>query len=154
MKNLALTKDATDLVYKKLVEHLEFKSKSDVESVCAELVESLKAQGWTSEGRDLIRATSSILKRKRGDATLTIFVKPDKEGSQVRIFTEGLFWASLAESMGESRLGKFTQSVKEGDLDALFGAKAIGLSHGQFGFVVEALHSTRGDGTLGAEPVE
>jgi len=30
--------------------------------------------------------------RKRGEAGLTIFVKPDGAGSQVQIFTEGLAW--------------------------------------------------------------
>ena len=35
---------------------------------------------------------SSILKRKRGVATLTIFVKPESGGSHVQIFTEGLSW--------------------------------------------------------------
>ncbi len=51
--------------------------------------------------------------------------------------------ASLAESVGEFRLGKFAKGVKQDDFDALFGAKAIGLSHGQFGFVVKALHNAR-----------
>jgi hypothetical protein len=92
VKDLALTKDAADVDYKALVEHLLFKSKGNVKSVCAELTANLKAQGWTKEGSDLITAASSILKRKRGDAELTIFVKPENGGSQVQIFTEGLSW--------------------------------------------------------------
>ena len=92
VKDLALTKDATDVEYKELVEHVLFKSKSNVKSVCAELAANLKAQGWTKDGSDLITPASSILKRKRGDASLTIFVKPDNGGSQVQIFTEGLSW--------------------------------------------------------------
>jgi len=92
VKDLALTKDASDVEYKALVEHLLFKSKMNVKSVCTELAANLKAQGWTKEGSDLITAASSILKRKRGDAELTIFVKPENEGSQVQIFTEGLSW--------------------------------------------------------------
>jgi hypothetical protein len=63
-----------------------------VKSVCAELAANLMAQGWTKEGSDLVTAASSILKRKRGDAALTIFVKPENGGSQVQIFTEGLSW--------------------------------------------------------------
>ena len=54
VKDLALTKDATDVEYKALVEHVLFKSKSNVKSVCAELTANLKAQGWTKEGSDLI----------------------------------------------------------------------------------------------------
>ncbi len=91
-KDLALTKDASDIDYKALVEQLGFKSKANVKSVCAELSANLKVQGWTKNGSDLVTAASSILKRKRGDAELTIFVKPADEGSQVQIFTDGLSW--------------------------------------------------------------
>jgi hypothetical protein len=41
---------------------------------------------------DMVQPQSSILKRKRGEATLTIFVKPENGGSEVKIFTEGLSW--------------------------------------------------------------
>jgi len=92
VKDLALTKDASDVEYKEVVEHLLFKSKANVKSVCAELSANLKAQGWTKEGSDLVTAASLILKRKRGDAARTIFVKPENGGSQVQIFTEGLSW--------------------------------------------------------------
>jgi hypothetical protein len=92
VKDLALTKDATDSEYSAMVEHLSFKSKSDVKTACKELAANLKAQGWTNDGGDLITPASSILKRKRGDATLTIFVKPENGGSQVKMFTEGLSW--------------------------------------------------------------
>jgi hypothetical protein len=92
VKDLALTKDASDVEYKELVEHVVFKSKANVKSVCTELAVSLKAQGWTKDGSDLVTPASSILKRKRGDAELTIFVKPENGGSEVKIFTEGLSW--------------------------------------------------------------
>jgi hypothetical protein len=92
-KDLALTKDASDIDYKALVEQLGFKSKANVKSVCAELSANLKAQGWTKNGIDLITPASAILKRKRGDAELTIFVKPESGGSEVKMMTEGLAWA-------------------------------------------------------------
>jgi hypothetical protein len=92
VKDLAMTKDASDVEYKAAVEHVIFKSKSNTKAVCAELTVNLKAQGWTKEGSDLITPASSILKRKRGDASLTIFVKPENGGSEVKIFTEGLSW--------------------------------------------------------------
>ena len=91
-KDVALTKDASDVEYKALVEQLTFRSKSDVKKVCAELAASLKAQGWTIDGRDMVNPQSSILKRKRGDAALTIFVKPADGGSEVKMMTEGLSW--------------------------------------------------------------
>ena len=92
VKQLALTKDATDVEHKALVEHVLFKSKSNVKAVCAELAANLKAQGWSVDGKDMIQAQSSILRRKRGDATLTIFVKPENGGSEVKMFTQGLSW--------------------------------------------------------------
>lgn len=91
-KDLALTKDATGIESAALVEHVLFKSKSGVKSVCGELAANLKAQGWVNDGSDMVNPQSSILKRKRGDAALTIFVKPADGGSEVKIFTEGLSW--------------------------------------------------------------
>lgn len=91
-KDLALTKDATDVEYKALVEQLVFKSRSNVKSTCAELAANLKAQGWTNDGPDMVNPQSSILKRKRGEANLTIFVKPSNGGSEVKMMTEGLSW--------------------------------------------------------------
>jgi len=91
-KDLALTKDASDVEYKALVEQLGFKSKANVKSACTELSANLKAQGWTKDGSDLITPASAILKRKRGDAELTIFVKPESGGSEVKMMTEGLAW--------------------------------------------------------------
>ncbi|MEO8044738.1 MAG: hypothetical protein ABI674_07515 [Spartobacteria bacterium] len=91
-KDLALTKDAAGVEYKALVEQLAFKSKSNVKSVCAELAAALKAQGWENDGMDMVNPASSILKRKRGEAALTIFVKPDASGSEVKMMTEGLSW--------------------------------------------------------------
>jgi len=91
-KDLALTKDATDVEYKSLVEQMSFKSKLPVKSACADLSANLKAQGWAKDGNDLITPNSSILNRKRGSAKLTIFVKPEAGGSEVKMMTEGLSW--------------------------------------------------------------
>jgi len=91
-KDLALTKDATDVEYKALVEQMSFKSKLPVKNACADLSANLKAQGWSKEESDLITPASSILKRGRGEAKLTIFVKPDAGGSRISMMTEGLAW--------------------------------------------------------------
>jgi hypothetical protein len=91
-KDVALTKDAADVDYKGLVGQIDFKSKLPVKSACADLTANLKAQGWSNDGGDLINPNSSILNRKRGEAKLTIFVKPDAGGSQVKMMTEGLLW--------------------------------------------------------------
>jgi hypothetical protein len=85
VKDLALTKDASAVEYKAVVEQLGFKSKANIKSTCAELSANLKAQGWTKDGSDLITPASAILKRKHGDASLTIFVHPEGGGSDVKI---------------------------------------------------------------------
>ena len=92
VKDLALTSDATNVEYQAMMEHVVFQSVADVKSVCAELATKLKAQGWKSDGADMIQPSSSILHRSRGEASLTIFVKPGPGGSNVQIFTEGLAW--------------------------------------------------------------
>src|SRR6266436_6902715 len=92
VKDLALTKDASDIEYQELVEYVFFKSKANVKSVSAELAANLKVQGWTKDGSDLVTPASAILKRKRGDAELTIFVNPENGGSKVKMLTNGLDW--------------------------------------------------------------
>jgi len=91
-KDLAIPKGATNVEFKTLVEHIAFQSPGDVKAVVAEFSKSLAAQGWTSDGSDLVTAKSSILSRKRGEAKLTIFVKPADSGSTVTMFTDGLIW--------------------------------------------------------------
>lgn len=44
--------------------------------------------------------------------------------------------------MGRFWLRKLSKLVKQGDLDVFKRLEAIGFSHGQFRFVVEALHNT------------
>ena len=91
-KELALTKDATGVNYSALVGGIDFKSKLPVKAACADLAKNLKTQGWNKPDDDLITPASSILKRKKGSAELTIFVKPDGSGSQIKMMTEGLTW--------------------------------------------------------------
>jgi hypothetical protein len=91
-QELALTKDASDVEYKALVQQIAFQSKAEVKKTSAELSANLAVQGWTKAGQDLIIPQSAILKRKRGGAELTIFVKPANGGSEVKIMSEGLSW--------------------------------------------------------------
>jgi hypothetical protein len=92
IKDLPLTKDATDLDYQTPVKQVFFKTKLDVNSAFAELTTNLQTQGWAIDGKDLISAQSVILRRKRGKAAIKIFIRREKEGSKVQIFTEGLSW--------------------------------------------------------------
>jgi hypothetical protein len=91
-KELALTKDASDINYSGLVGQIDFKSKLPVKAACLDLAANLKKQGWNKDKDDLITPASSILNRKKGLAELTIFVKPDGSGSQIKMMTEGLAW--------------------------------------------------------------
>src|SRR5215469_156605 len=88
VKDLALPKDLTDGVYKKIVEQITFKSATRHQALAAEISKKLAAQGWKSDGDDLVAAKSAILNRTRGAAKLTIFVKPAEKGSTVTIMTE------------------------------------------------------------------
>ncbi|HME87724.1 MAG TPA: hypothetical protein VKE30_00765 [Chthoniobacterales bacterium] len=91
-KDLALTKDASEINYSGLVGQIDFKSRLAVKAACADLSANLKKQGWAKDGDDLITPASSILSRKKGSAKLTIFVKPAGSGSQIKAMTEGLTW--------------------------------------------------------------
>ena len=94
----ALPKDATDIMYKKLVGQMTFRSPSEVRPLAGEFVKKLENQGWKSKNDiDLITAKSAILNRTRGSGKLTIFIKPAAQGSQVTIMTEGLDWNEKAE---------------------------------------------------------
>ena len=68
--DLPLPKDATQVEYKKIVQQLSFTSDKDYKTLAAELAPQLAAQGWKTDGRDLV-GVSAILKRTRGDASLT-----------------------------------------------------------------------------------
>jgi len=91
VKELAILRGVENVEYKALVEQIGFKSERDYKSLAAELAKKLDAQGWKKEDSDLI-GVSAILKRKLGNARLTIFVKPAAGGSHVTIMSEGLKW--------------------------------------------------------------
>jgi hypothetical protein len=94
VKDLALPEGAKDIVYKKLVQHMSFRSDAAVQLLAQEISNRLAAQGWVSDkGHDLVTAKSAILDRNRAGAKLTIFVKKDGQGSKVSLMTEGLDWS-------------------------------------------------------------
>ncbi|MEK6261800.1 MAG: hypothetical protein AABP62_24645 [Planctomycetota bacterium] len=90
--DLPIPKDATDIERKKLVEHIHFKSPSDVKTVTDFLIKQFDEQKWSKTGADLAAPKSSILNRTKGASSLTIFVKPGDKGSTVTIMTRGLSW--------------------------------------------------------------
>jgi hypothetical protein len=92
VKDLVLPKGATDVNYKAIVEMMDFNCPGDVKTVAAEFTKSLAAQGWKSEAGELVTANSAILRRSKGEASLTIFIKPAAGGTTVNLHTEGLDW--------------------------------------------------------------
>ena len=91
-RELALPKGATDVNYKAIVEMMDFKCPGDVKSVAAEFGKSLAAQGWQAEAGELVTPATAILRRKKGEASLTIFIRPAAGGTTVSLQTEGLNW--------------------------------------------------------------
>ncbi len=91
-RDLPLPRDATDVEYKQIVEQMLFKSASTVRALAADWTKKLAEQGWTKEGADLITPSSAILNRARGEATLTVMMKPVGVGCQVTVFSTGLNW--------------------------------------------------------------
>jgi Bacterial Ig domain/Bacterial cadherin-like domain len=98
-----------------------------------------------------VRAADGVLRNDydiNGDPLTVSLVNGTTHGT-VHLNYDGSFRydpdnnASSAEFVGEFWGGKFAEGVKEGELNAWFGAKAVGLSHGQFHFVVETLHDAR-----------
>ena len=96
-RKLPLPKDATDVEYKQLVEHIQFSSGRPVEAVANEFSSKLKQQGWKESPGSLMGKKNAILKREQGDAKLTIMVQPAATGSVVKVFTEGLDWSGVEE---------------------------------------------------------
>jgi hypothetical protein len=94
-RSLPLPKGATDVVYEKLTGQIRCKCTSDVVTTANDLVQQFKAQGWTA-GKDLIRQKSAIMKRTKGDATLSIFVRPTDGATSVQIISKGLAWGETA----------------------------------------------------------
>jgi hypothetical protein len=94
-RSLPLPKGATDVVYEKLTGQIRCKCTSDVVTTAKFLAQQFKAEGWTA-GNDLIRQKSAIMKRTKGDATLSIFVRPADGATSVKIISKGLSWAETA----------------------------------------------------------
>jgi hypothetical protein len=97
-RKLPLPSDATDVQFKKLVEHIQFSSARPVEAVAKEFSTNLKQQGWKDGAGSLLGKQNAILKREQGEAKLTIMVQPAGSGSVVKIFTEGLDWSGADEA--------------------------------------------------------
>jgi hypothetical protein len=90
-RSLPLPQGATNVEYEKLTGQIRCKCSSDVVTTANYLAQQFNAQGWTA-GRDLIRAKSAIMKRTKGDATLSIFVRPGEGTTSVQIISKGLSW--------------------------------------------------------------
>ena len=116
-RKLPLASDATDVQFKKIVEHIQFSSPRPVEAVAKELSAKLKQQGWKDGAGSLMGKQNAILKREQGDAKLTIMVQPAPAGSVVKVFTEGLDWSGGDEAK-PSAIKKPTDDEAGDDIEA------------------------------------
>src|SRR5205085_663668 len=98
-RSLPLPQGATDVEYEKLTGQIRCKCSSDVVTTANFLAQQFKTQGWAA-GKDLIRAKSAIMKRTKGDATLSIFVRPAEGATSVQIISKGLSWGETEQDKG------------------------------------------------------
>ncbi len=94
--SIPLPKDAANVEYKTLVEQFTFTSPTDHMTLAKSFGNQLAAVGWKKDEGELVSKASAILKRKQGEAELTIFIKPTDKGSTVLIMSEGLNWEKPA----------------------------------------------------------
>lgn len=94
VSELPLPAGAVDVEYKKVVEHIGFRSDASVSVVANDFSAKLKKQGWKETPGGLMAKTNAILKRKLNGAELTIMVQPAGKGCTVKIFTQGLDWSN------------------------------------------------------------
>ncbi len=99
-RSLPLPQGATNVEYQKLTGQIRCQSPADVVTTANYLAQQLGAQGWTA-GRDLIRPKSAIMKRTKGDATLSIFVRPGDGTTNVQIISKGLSWSETAPTVSK-----------------------------------------------------
>ncbi len=98
--SLPIPQGATNVEFQKQTGQIRFQCPSDVVSTANFFVQQLAAQGWTA-GKDLIRAKSSIMKRTKGDASLSIFVRPADGATSVQIIAKGLSWDEAKPAVGK-----------------------------------------------------
>lgn len=96
--DLPLPAGALDVEYKQIVGHITFRSDEPVSTVAQDFSAKLKQQGWKDGPGNLMGKTNAILKRKLGEADLTIMVQPAGRGCTVKVFTEGLDWSKTPAS--------------------------------------------------------
>ncbi len=96
-RKIELPAEAKNVIYKQLVEHINFESDLNVAQMVAAFSAKLQAQGWKEAPGGLIGKKNAMMKRTHGDAKLSITIQPTETGSKAIIFTEGLDWKTGAE---------------------------------------------------------
>jgi hypothetical protein len=86
-----LARGAVD--FKKGTDRISYESTADVDTVAEAISDALAKQGWQTTGRDLGKLTR-IMKRSRGEATLSYTIHGQGQGSRISIGTRGLDWSA------------------------------------------------------------
>lgn len=98
VSKLPLPTGAQDVEYKQAVQHITFRSASSVSAVSKDFAAKLKSAGWQDAPGSLMGSANAIIRRKLNGAELTIMIQPSGKGSNTKIFTQGLDWASAPAS--------------------------------------------------------
>jgi hypothetical protein len=115
---LPLPVGAADVEYKKVVEHIVFRSDTSLSAVVGDFSAKLKKQGWKDSPGGLMSKASAILTRKLNGAELTIMAQPAGSGCTVKVFTKGLDWSDTPASASPPAEAKPAKSGDAGSIEA------------------------------------
>ena len=122
-RKLPLPKDAATVSYKGLVKQIHFTSPRPVAAVAKEFSTNLAKQGWKDATGSLMGKQNAILKRKLGEAELTVMIQHAASGCTVKILTEGLDWSDVEveRNAGEPSATEIEAEAKKQLQEALKG---------------------------------
>ena len=95
---IAMPQDATSLEYIKTTKMIKLTSASDVAGLARFFLEGLAEKGWTEAQKPLVTDDTAIIKLEHGDATLTIFVHKQEDGSDATLVCKGVAWDAVPPS--------------------------------------------------------
>lgn len=107
-KDLPIPEDANGVEYDDFFERIEFQSATALDDLAKFYVTKLDPQKWTKSGEDVITASTVQLQRTSGKATVTVVIRKEDDGNQVKISTKGMVWDEVkaANALAKKSMGK------------------------------------------------
>ncbi len=96
--DIAVPKDATSLEYNKTTKMIKLTSASDVGELARFFLDALAEQGWSEAQKSTVTDSTAIIKLANGDASLTIFVHKQEDGSDATLICKGIAWDAVPPS--------------------------------------------------------